>query len=76
MLYAAIGLILGAFISIIALVGGGAGNNIAAGLVSGIGAIIMLPLLYGAAGFIGGAIGALLYNIAAGFVGGIKVDLE
>ena len=43
-----------------------------------IGLVIMIafPIFYGVMGFIGGAIGGLIYNAAAGFVGGIKIDLE
>jgi hypothetical protein len=43
-----------------------------------IGLIIMVavPIFYGGMGFVGGAIGGLIYNAAAGFVGGIKIDLE
>lgn len=35
-----------------------------------------LPLLYGAVGFVGGALYAWLYNIVARWVGGIEVDLS
>ena len=42
----------------------------------GMGFALALPLIYGVAGFISGAIGAFLYNIVAGWVGGIEVDLE
>ena len=42
----------------------------------GTGMALALPLLYGAAGFIFGAIGALLYNLVAGWVGGIEVELD
>ena len=34
-----------------------------------------LPLLYGALGFVGGALYAWLYNIVSGWVGGIEVEL-
>jgi len=42
----------------------------------GIGFAILLPLLYGAAGFIFTAIGCALYNWVAGMVGGIEVQLD
>ena len=35
-----------------------------------------IPITYGLLGFIGGAIGGLIYNALAGIVGGIKIDLE
>ena len=40
----------------------------------GLGFAIVLPLLYGLAGFVFTAIGCLLYNLVAGWVGGIEVD--
>lgn len=50
---------------------GGAGT-----IVVGVLIMIGFPILYGLMGFIGGAIGGLIYNIAAGVVGGIKLELE
>jgi hypothetical protein len=38
--------------------------------------MVAFPLIYGVIGSIGGAIGALIYNIAAGIVGGIKIEFE
>src|SRR5450432_1202920 len=38
--------------------------------------MVAFPVFYGIIGFITGAIGAFIYNIAAGIVGGIKLDLE
>lgn len=38
-------------------------------------AAVALPLLYGAVGFVGGALYAWLYNVVSGWVGGIEVDL-
>lgn len=45
------------------------------GALGGIG-MFFLPLLYAAAGFIGGAIVAFLYNVVAGYVGGIEFEVE
>jgi hypothetical protein len=45
-------------------------------IVGGIIMMIAIPIFYGIMGFIGGAIGALIYNIAAGVVGGIRLELE
>ena len=42
----------------------------------GVGVAILLPILYGVAGFIFTAIGCALYNWVAGMVGGIEVQLE
>lgn len=33
-------------------------------------------ILNGVAGFVGGAVGAFIYNIVAGMVGGISLEIE
>ncbi len=45
-------------------------------IVLGIVMMVGIPIFYGFIGFIGGAIGALIYNAAAKVVGGIKLELE
>ncbi len=50
----------------------GAGGTVLIGLII----MIAIPITYGLLGFIGGAIGGLIYNALAGIVGGIKIDLE
>jgi len=45
-------------------------------IVIGVLMMIGFPIFYGVMGFVGGAIGALIYNIAAGVVGGIRLELE
>ncbi len=52
-------------------IGGGIGA-----IVAGLVVMIAVPIFYGILGFIGGAIGALVYNMAAGVVGGIRFELE
>lgn len=42
----------------------------------GVGFAVFMPVLYAAFGFIGGVIGAALYNLAAKIVGGIEVEVE
>jgi hypothetical protein len=42
----------------------------------GAGAIIILPIFLGVCGFIGGVIGALLYNIVARWTGGFVFRVE
>lgn len=44
--------------------------------LAGVLAIVVLPFVYGAMGFVSGVVLAALYNVAARFVGGIKVLLE
>jgi len=46
------------------------------GVVVGIIAMIAIPIIYGIIGFIGGAIGAILYNLFAGMVGGVEIEVE
>jgi hypothetical protein len=41
----------------------------------GVGFAILLPILYGLAGFVGTAIGCLIYNLVAGWVGGIEFEM-
>lgn len=75
--YAILGLLIGGMFSLLALVGVAAqGGDAMAGLVTGFGAIIFMPLFYGVGGFIGGIIAAWLYNGCAALAGGIKFDLE
>lgn len=72
----------GLFIIIFALIGAGNASGDAAfmlgggGIVIGIVVMIALPVTYGVMGFIGGALGALVYNIFAGIVGGIEIEVE
>ncbi len=47
-----------------------------AGMVGGIAALIIFPIMYGVFGFIAGAIGAALYNLVASVVGGIEIEVE
>lgn len=53
----------------------GAGEMMA--IMGGLGLfmIILIPVLYGAVGFIGGIIGAAIYNLIASWVGGMKFDV-
>ena len=73
-MYAALGLIGGAFVALLAMVGSGAGAFGVQGVVGGVLAIILAPLLYGIMGLIGGAIIAGIYNIIAGIAGGIRIE--
>lgn len=44
--------------------------------VFGVFLALFMPVLYGALGFVMGAIGALLYNLFAKLVGGLELQLE
>ena len=76
LLYVVIGLIAGGLFSLVAMAGAAIGGEDAAGFgaIFGIGAVILLPIVYGIFGFIGTLIMAWLFNIAAGIVGGIELD--
>jgi hypothetical protein len=76
-LYALMGLIFGAFISLFSMVGSAFAPKDAgfAGMIFGAAAIIVLPIFYGILGFITTLIAAALYNWIAGFVGGIELEL-
>ena len=59
------------------VVGGNAGFAVGGGgVVIGIVVMIGLPIFYSIIGFIGGALGAVLYNIFSNFVGGIEIEVE
>jgi hypothetical protein len=81
-LYAAMGLIVGAIFALFSLVGGIAGMASDAGegavfaFFFGAGAVIVLPIFYGVLGFIGGVISAALYNLIAAWLGGIELEFE
>ena len=44
--------------------------------VVGTGFAIFIPLCYAAMGFLGGVIGAAIYNLVAKMIGGIEVEVE
>jgi hypothetical protein len=37
---------------------------------------LAMPILYAVFGVVGGAIGAVVYNLVAGWVGGIEIELD
>lgn len=79
-LYAGIGFMVGVLFSLLSLAGVVAANPQEEGIVVpsivGIGAFIILPVLYGLMGFIGDIIFAFLYNVVASVVGGIEFDMQ
>jgi hypothetical protein len=81
--YALLGLLIGAVVALFSLFGAGLGAALSEdsggsipGVLLGVGAIIFIPALYGILGFIGGLIGAGIYNLVAGITGGIQVELS
>jgi len=82
LLYAGLGLLIGAVVSLVALFGSGlaaVGEKSPVpllGLFFGVGAIVLLPLLYGFFGFLGGLIWSGLYNLAARVTGGLVIETD
>ena len=80
-MYAVLGLFMGlifaAIFSLVPAMGGG--NSEIPGWLApmfGMGSIVIMPIFYGCMGFIGGALGAVIYNALAGMMGGLELRLE
>lgn len=79
LLYGILGFVIGCFVALFSLVGGAVSEELggaALGALFGVGAVIVLPILYGILGFVTALVGAALYNLAAGWIGGIDVQIE
>jgi hypothetical protein len=75
-IYGLLFIVFGAAIAAFAPRGEGQAMGGVGSVVGGLAIMVVFPILYGFLGFLGGAIGALIYNVAAGVVGGIKFELE
>jgi len=77
MIYGCMGLIFAPFFLLIGLMGSAMGqrNSPLAGIF-GVGFAVLMPVLYGAMGFVAGAIGGLLYNLFAKWVGGFELEMD
>jgi hypothetical protein len=80
-LYAVIGLVVGIAVSVAAMAGAFAANDEAAGvlglgLVFGVGAIVVMPVMYACMGFVATLVLTGLYNKVAEIVGGVEVDIS
>lgn len=81
-LYAGIGLIVGVCIFLVSLIGFSLPADAEGGMppwlasVFGAGAVVLLPLLYGALGAIALSVMGLLYNLAARLVGGVRIEVD
>jgi hypothetical protein len=73
-LMAVMGLVMGIMIGVFGMAMGAMFGSVPAGIGVGLASIIAVPIFYGIMGFIAGAIGAWLYNMAAKWVGGIKIE--
>jgi len=79
LLYLVLGLIFGGIVSLVALAGGfaaGESGGAFMGALFGVGAVILLPICYGALGFVMWLIITWLFNVAVGMVGGIEMDVK
>ena len=78
LLYGLMGLIFGAIVSLFALLGLSVAGNTEeqAGFLFGVGAVVIIPVFYGVAGYIGTAIATALFNLVAGWTGGLEIDIE
>lgn len=77
-LYAVLGLFMAIIFVPIALIAMSLGEDVGSAAPA-IGILIfgvLSPFLYGALGFIGGVIVALVYNLLARLVGGLEIELE
>jgi hypothetical protein len=78
-LYAVVGLVAGIVVSLAAMAGAFAANEEAAGalgLILGVGAIVVLPIMYACMGFVMTLVLTALYNRVADFIGGVEVDIS
>jgi hypothetical protein len=78
-LYACIGVLAGAALSLMSMIGAmGPATHMGGfrAMILGFGAIIALPILYAVFGFIGALIVASVYNAVAGAIGGVEVEVR
>jgi predicted RNA-binding Zn-ribbon protein involved in translation (DUF1610 family) len=75
-IYGALGLVVGIVVAVASVFLPAPAIPLVRGRLVGGLAIVVFPLLYGAAGFAAGALTALLYNLTARFLGGVRVLLE
>ena len=82
-LYALWGFIFGAIVAMIALAGAGISaasreDPVPAwlGTMFGVGAIVVLPIVYGVMGAVFGALTAAFYNVVAGIAGGLSLEVD
>lgn len=77
-IYAFMGFIVGAIVTLTSLVSSAAigGRTGVIGALFGIAAVVLFPICYGILGFICGAMGTAVYNLAAKWVGGVEIELS
>jgi hypothetical protein len=77
-LYALAGLFIGACVSLVAMAGALSDANEFGPLpgLFGVAAVVLFPIFYGVAGFVGSLIVGVLYNFVAGTIGGVEIDVS
>ena len=78
-LYAILGLLVGCVFAFVSMIGAAAAPGMDSpfvGIIFGVGAVFILPLMYGAFGFFGSLLFAALYNVVASAAGGVEIQLE
>ncbi|MCE2944914.1 MAG: hypothetical protein ACK5VV_04875 [Lysobacteraceae bacterium] len=73
-MYGLIGALIGAFMSLLSLLGAAASGMSEA--MFGAAAIVVAPIVYGLIGALVGIISGLFFNLAAAITGGVEVDAE
>lgn len=77
---AILGLLVGGIFSLFSVLGAAFGmangQSGAAGMLFGVGAVIIAPIFYGLFGFLYGIVAAFFYNIIASMIGGVEIELE
>lgn len=82
LLYAVLGLLLGALLSVISFTMASILPTSVPSqfgvfrMLFGVGAVILLPCLYGALGFVGGLLSAAIYNGLAKAIGGVVIEIS
>ena len=80
-IYGIFGLIVGIFFSLAAFAGYAISDEVAEsaswlGPLFGVGAILALPVIYAIMGYLGGLIGAWVFNNVCQTMGGLKIEVE
>lgn len=76
LLHAVLGLAIGTVVAIASFTPAAQAIPFLHGRLLGVLAVLLLPLAYGAIGFVAGALTAVVYNLGARLVGGVRVLLE
>ncbi|WP_406657635.1 hypothetical protein V7O62_03510 [Methanolobus sp. ZRKC2] len=71
-----LGLIYGVLMALMAMRTFSIMGGFSTGLLSGVGIIIIMPIVYGIVGFIIGMISAIIFNVVTGFTGGLEIEVK